>query len=232
MPMWSRRVPESSTKTCSSRAPGSARTRTPRRGTSAPTTLEPAAFAGPFTIPRPGEFGYNTWPANAWRTAGGANCWAGMTVDAQRGVVYVPLGSASPDFYGGGRLGADLFANSLLALDAATGQRRWHFQTVHHDLWDRDLPAAPNLVNVTRDGRRVPAIAQITKSGFVYVFDRDSGRPLFPVEERPMPPSDLKGEQAWPTQPIPLQPAPFARQTIAEADLNEAALARFRTLRP
>ena len=183
------------------------------------------------TIPRPGEFGYNTWPANAWRTAGGANCWAGMTVDAQRGVVYVPLGSASPDFYGGGRLGADLFANSLLALDAVTGQRRWHFQTVHHDLWDRDLPAAPNLVNVTRDGRRVPAIAQITKSGFVYVFDRDSGRPLFPVEERPMTPSDLKGEQAWPTQPIPLQPAPFARQTIAEADLNEAALARFRTLR-
>ena len=158
------------------------------------------------TIPRPGEFGYDTWPRGAWRTAGGANSWAGMTVDTLRGIVYIPTGSATPDFYGGARLGADLFANTLLALDAATGMRRWHFQTVHHDLWDRDLPAAPNLVTVTREGRRVDAVAQITKSGFVFVFDRDRGTPLFPVEERPVPASDLRGEFAWPTQPVPLEP--------------------------
>jgi len=190
------------------------------------------------TIPHPGEFGYDTWPKDAWRTAGGANSWAGMTVDTRRGVVYVPTGSASPDFYGGGRLGADLFANTLLALDAQTGTRRWHFQTVHHDLWDRDLPAAPNLLSVTRDGQRVDAIAQITKSGFVFLFDRDKGTPLFPVEERPVPPSDLRGEQAWPTQPIPQRPAPFARQAMADSDLADfsasahaAALRRFHTLR-
>ncbi|HEX2781644.1 MAG TPA: PQQ-binding-like beta-propeller repeat protein [Gemmatimonadaceae bacterium] len=190
------------------------------------------------TIPRPGEFGSESWPAGAWRTAGGANSWAGMSVDTARGIVYVPTGSATPDFYGGSRIGANLFANTLLALDAATGARRWHFQTVHHDLWDRDLPAAPNLLTVERDGRRVDAVAQITKSGFVFLFDRESGAPLFPVEERPVPPSDLAGEQAWPTQPIPLKPAPFARQTLGEADLatrspesHAALLARFRTLR-
>ena len=189
------------------------------------------------TIPRPGEYGYTTWPPDAWRTAGGANSWAGMTVDVPRGVVYVPTGSATPDFYGGARTGADLFANSLLALDAATGTRRWHFQTVHHDLWDRDLPAAPNLVAVTRQGKRVSAVAQITKSGFVFLFDRTSGMPLFPVEELPVPASDLRGEHAWPTQPIPLQPAPFARQAVVETALttlspaaHTAALARFRRL--
>ena len=191
------------------------------------------------TIPRPGEFGYDTWPADEWRTAGGANSWAGMTLDSARGVVYVPTGSATPDFYGGDRVGANLFANSLLALDARTGKLLWHFQTVHHDLWDRDLPAAPNLVTVSRDGRNVDAVAQITKSGFVFLFDRASGTPLFSVEERPVPASDLVGEQAWPTQPIPVKPAPFARQSIAEADLTDltpsahaAALRRFRTLRP
>jgi quinoprotein glucose dehydrogenase len=190
------------------------------------------------TIPRPGEPGYETWPADAWKTAGGANSWAGMSVDAGRGIVYIPTGSATPDFYGGDRIGEDLFANTLLALDARTGKRIWHFQTVHHDLWDRDLPAAPNLVSVTRGGRRVDAVAQITKSGFVFLFDRDSGNPLFPVEERAVPPSDLHGEQAWPTQPFPLTPAPFARQSFTEADLTEltpvahaAALQRFRTLR-
>ena len=191
------------------------------------------------TIPHPGEVGAETWPADAWKTAGGANSWAGMSVDTKRGIVYIPTGSATPDFYGGARIGANLFANTLLALDAATGRRLWHFQTVHHDLWDRDLPAAPNLVTVRHDGRRIEAVAQITKSGFVFLFDRVSGHPLFPVEERAVPASDLHGEQTWPTQPIPSKPAPFARQSMTEADLtelspaaHEAALRRWRTLRP
>jgi len=182
------------------------------------------------TIPHPGEFGYDTWPAGAWQSAGGANSWAGMTIDTARGVVYVPTGSATPDFYGGDRIGANLFANSLLALDAQTGKRLWHFQTVHHDLWDRDLPAAPNLVTVTRGASRVDAVAQIAKSGFVFLFDRQSGTPLFEVEERAVPPSDLRGEQAWPTQPFPVKPAPFARQAMAESDVTD--LTRFRSLRP
>ena len=182
------------------------------------------------TIPHPGEFGYETWPAGAWQTAGGSNSWAGLSVDTARGIVYVPTGSATPDFYGGARIGANLFANSLLALDAATGKRLWHFQTVHHDLWDRDLPAAPNLVTVTRGGVRVDAVAQIAKSGFVFLFDRQSGKPLFDVEEHAVPASDLRGERAWPTQPFPLKPAPFARQTITAADVTEQ-LQRFRTLR-
>ena len=190
------------------------------------------------TIPRPGELGYDTWPADAWKTAGGANSWPGMSLDAARGIVYIPTGSATPDFYGGARIGQNLFANTLLALDARSGTRIWYFQTVHHDVWDRDLPAAPNLLQVTRDGARVDAIAQITKSGFVFVFDRRTGKPLFPVEERAVPGSDLNGERTWPTQPIPLSPAPFARQSITESDLTDltpsaraAALNRFRTLR-
>ncbi len=190
------------------------------------------------TIPRPGETGYDTWPVDAWKTAGGANSWAGMSVDVDRGIVYVPTGSATPDFYGGARRGANLFANTLLALDAETGRRIWHFQTVHHDLWDRDLPAAPNLLTVVRDGKRVDAVAQITKSGFVFLFDRASGNPLFPIEERAAPRSDLTGEETWPTQPIPLAPAPFARQSMSEADITDltasahaAAVERFRTLR-
>jgi quinoprotein glucose dehydrogenase len=190
------------------------------------------------TIPQPGEPGAETWPNDAWRSAGGANSWPGMSLDAARGVVYVPTGSATPDFYGGERLGANLYANSLLALDAATGKRIWHYQTVHHDVWDRDLPAAPNLVTLTRDGRRVDALAQITKSGFVFVLDRATGQPLFPVEERPVPTSDVTGETTWPTQPFPTKPAPFARQGMSEDDVTDlspdahaAALARFRTLR-
>jgi quinoprotein glucose dehydrogenase len=190
------------------------------------------------TIPRPGELGYDTWPPDAWKTAGGANSWAGMSVDVARGIVYIPTGSATPDFYGGDRIGANLFANTLLAVDARTGKRLWHFQTVHHDLWDRDLPAAPNLLRVMRGGRRVDAVAQITKSGFVFLFDRVSGNSLFPIEERPMPTSDLHGEQTWPTQPIPLTPASFVRQSITEADLTTltpsaltAAQRRFHTLR-
>src|SRR5438477_7461911 len=191
------------------------------------------------TIPHPGEPGYDTWPADAWKTAGGANSWAGMTVDTARGIVYVPTGSATPDFYGGDRAGANLFASSLLALDARTGKRLWHFQSVHHDIWDRDLPAAPNLLTLTSGGRRVDAIAQIAKSGFVFLFDRESGRPLFPIEERAVPASALGGEQAWPTQPFPSKPTPFARQSMREADLTElspnahaAARARFHALRP
>lgn len=183
------------------------------------------------TIPHAGEFGYDTWPPGAWQTAGGANSWGGMSVDTARGIVYVPTGSATPDFYGGARVGANLFANSLLALDAATGKRLWHFQTVHHDLWDRDLPAAPNLVTVTRDGSPVEAVAQITKSGFVLLFDRTSGKPLFDVVERVVPPSDLRGEQAWPTQPFPVKPAPFARQSMREADVTPSERRRFRLLR-
>ena len=183
------------------------------------------------TIPWPAEYGYDTWPPAAFKTAGGANSWAGMTVDTARGIVYIPTGSATPDFYGAERVGANLFANSLLALDATTGKRLWHFQTVHHDLWDRDLPAAPNLVTVTRDGSRVEAVAQITKSGFVFLFDRTSGRPLFDVVERAVPASDLHGEQAWPTQPFPVKPAPFARQAIREADVTASERRRFRSLR-
>lgn len=181
------------------------------------------------TIPHPGELGYDTWPAEAWRTAGGGNSWPGMSVDVKRDIVYIPTGSATPDFYGGARIGADLFANSLVALDAATGKRIWHFQTVHHDLWDRDLPAAPNLVTIRQSGQRVDAVAQIAKSGFVFVFDRASGKPLFPIEERAVPPSDLRGEQAWPTQPFPLKPAPFARQALTDSDVVDRK--RFQTLR-
>jgi quinoprotein glucose dehydrogenase len=181
------------------------------------------------TIPHPGELGYDSWPADAWQTAGGANSWPGMSVDVTRGIVYIPTGSATPDFYGGARIGANLFANSLLALDAATGKRLWHFQTVHHDLWDRDLPAAPNLVTLAQGGRRIDAVAQIAKSGFVFVFDRASGTPIYPIEERAVPASDLRGEQAWATQPFPVKPAPFARQVMSDSDVVDRK--RFQTLR-
>ena len=190
------------------------------------------------TIPRPGEVGYETWPPDAWRSAGGANSWPGLALDVARGIVYVPTGSASPDFWGGDRIGANLFANSLLALDAATGRRLWHFQTVHHDILDRDLPAAPSLTTLVRNGKSVDVVAQIAKTGFVFVFDRTNGTPLFPIEEKPVPASDIPGDVAWPTQPIPAKPAPFARQQITDNDLTDvspeahaAVLARFRTLR-
>jgi quinoprotein glucose dehydrogenase len=173
------------------------------------------------TIPHPGEFGHETWPEGAWEWAGGANCWAGMSVDEVRGVVYVPTGSAAFDFWGGNRKGANLFANSVLALQADTGRRIWHFQVVRHDLWDRDLPAPPNLVTLRREGRRVDAVAQVTKSGHVFLFDRDSGGPLFPIEERPYPESDLKEEETWPTQPLPLLPPPFARQAFRPEDATD-----------
>jgi quinoprotein glucose dehydrogenase len=168
------------------------------------------------TIPHPGEFGYDTWPRDAWKQSGAANNWAGMTVDRQRGIVYVPTGSAAMDFYGADRLGDDLFADCLIALKADTGQRLWHFQGVRHDLWDRDFPSPPVLLTVQRDGRRIDAVAQATKQGFVYLFDRSNGTPLFPIEYRKYPPSVMPGEVAAAEQPLPTKPAPYARQRLTE----------------
>jgi quinoprotein glucose dehydrogenase len=166
------------------------------------------------TIPHPGEFGYSSWPLNAWKTAGAANNWAGMALDPKRGIVYVPTGSAVFDFYGADRAGNDLFADTLLALDAKTGKRLWHFQGVHHDIWDRDFPSPPALLSVRHNGRCVDAIAQTTKQGYLYIFDRSNGKPLFPIEERPYPASEVPGEVASPTQPFPTMPAPFTRQML------------------
>ncbi|MEX2593798.1 MAG: PQQ-binding-like beta-propeller repeat protein [Anditalea sp.] len=172
------------------------------------------------TIPKPGEFGHETWPEDSFLHAGGANSWAGMSLDEDRGIVYVPTGSASFDFWGGKRHGENLFANSVLALNAENGNRIWHFQTVHHDLWDRDLPAPGNLVRIEQEGRKVDALAQITKSGFVFLFDRETGEPLFPIEEKPVPASDLVGEQTWATQPFPVKPPPFVRQRFTDEDIT------------
>jgi quinoprotein glucose dehydrogenase len=172
------------------------------------------------TIPQPGEFGYETWPAEAWKKIGGANSWAGMSVDLERGLVFASTGSASFDFYGGNRPGQNLFANCVLALDAETGKRKWHFQTIHHDIWDRDLPAPPILVMVNHHGEKKDAVAQVTKTGLVFLLDREDGKPLFPVEEIPVPPSDLEGEQAWATQPIPVKPPPYARQVFTADMIN------------
>jgi glucose dehydrogenase len=172
------------------------------------------------TIPHPGEFGYDTWPKDAWKTSGAANNWAGMALDAQRGIVYVPTGSAAMDFYGGDRAGDNLFADCVLALNAQTGERIWHFQEVKHDIWDRDLPAPPVLLTVKRNGRKVDAIAQTTKQGVVYVFDRTNGKPLFPIEYKKFPASNVPGEVASGEQPFPAKPAPYARQRVTEADLT------------
>jgi glucose dehydrogenase len=173
------------------------------------------------TIPRPGEFGYETWPKDAWQRAGAANNWAGMSLDAERGIVYVPTGSPVFDFYGADRVGDDLFADTLLALDAQTGKRLWHFQGVHHDIWDRDFPSPPALVSVKRDGKRIDAVAQTTKQGFLFLFDRTTGKPLFPIEERSFPASAIPGEVTARTQPVPLAPVPFARQLLTEDLLTE-----------
>jgi len=174
------------------------------------------------TIPYPGEKGYDTWDDTAaYRHLGGANTWSGFALDEERGIVFAPIGSASFDFYGGRRLGNDLFADCVVALDAATGKLIWHFQTVHHDVWDRDPPTAPVLVTVKKDGRTIPAVAQVTKSGFIFLLDRLTGQPLYPVEERPVADSsELKGERLSPTQPYPTVLPSFARQTISVADLN------------
>lgn len=172
------------------------------------------------TIPHPGEFGYETWPPDAWKYSGAANNWAGMALDAKRGIVYVPTGSAAFDFYGENRIGDDLFANSLIALNAATGERLWHFQGVKHDLWDRDFPAPPALVTLNRDGKQVDAVAQTTKQGFVYLFDRVTGDPFFPIEYKKYPASTVPGEVAAAEQPLPTKPAPFARQLLTEEMLT------------
>ena len=190
------------------------------------------------TIPHPGEFGYTSWPKNAWKYSGAANNWAGMARDPGRGFVYVPTGSAAFDFYGANRRGDDLFADCLIALDAGTGWRLLHFQGVRHDLWDRDFPAPPALVTITRNGKRIDAVAQTTKQGFVYLFNRVTGQPLFPIEYRKVPPSNVPGEVAAAEQPFALEPAPFARQRLTAAMLTERtpaahrwAVAEFRKFR-
>lgn len=190
------------------------------------------------TIPLPGEPGYETWPPDAYKYAGGVNNWAGMALDSKRGMVFMSLGSPTYDFYGADRIGANLYGNCVLALDAATGKHVWHYQTVHHDIWDYDLPSPPNLVKIKKDGKETDAVVQVSKQGFVFVLNRETGEPLFPIEERPVPKSNLPGEEAWPTQPFPVLPKPFARQLITEEDLTdfspadrEAVLKRFRSLR-
>jgi len=172
------------------------------------------------TIPRPGELGHESWEGDAWKERTGANVWSIMSVDAERGLVFLPIGSASYDFYGGDRKGLGLFSNCLVALDAATGKLVWYYQMVHHDIWDYDMPAQPVLITVRRDGRGIPAIAQVTKMGFVFILDRVTGKPLFPVEERAVPKSDVPGEAAWPTQPFPVKPPPLVRQSFSEGDIS------------
>ncbi len=174
------------------------------------------------TIPYPGEPGYETWEdKDAWKHVGGANAWSGFSLDEKRGLLFVPTGSAVYDFYGGKRLGANLYANSLIALDAATGKYKWHFQFMHHDLWDKDLPTPPALVTLNIDGKKVDAVAQPTKNGMVYVFERETGKPVFDIKEVPVDTvSLLAGEKPWPTQPIPTKPAPFVRQSLSPNDIN------------
>lgn len=172
------------------------------------------------TIPQKGEPGYETWPNDPGLNRGGANCWAGMALDPARGILFVPTGSAAFDFYGGNRPGQNLYANCLLALDAATGTLKWHFQFVHHDIWDRDLPAPPVLMTLHSGSKPVDVVVQTTKYGYVYVFNRETGEPAFPIVETPVPGSTLAGEQAWPTQPLPSAPAPYARQTFGPEDIN------------
>ena len=168
------------------------------------------------TIPQPGEFGHETWLNSGWKDRTGVNVWSMMSVDAKRGMVFLPIGSASYDFYGGDRPGNNLFANSVVALDARTGKRVWHYQLIHHDLWDYDLPAMPMLVTI--DGK--DAVVQVTKSAFVFVFDRATGKPVFPIEERPVPQSEVPGEKTSPTQPFPLKPPPLARTMVTAKDLS------------
>jgi glucose dehydrogenase len=172
------------------------------------------------TVPRPGEFGYETWPKDFWKRSGGGINWSELTIDEKRGIAYIPTGTGKWDFYGADRKGTNLFANSVIALDARTGKRLWHFQTVHHDLWDYDLPTGPKLLTIRHDGRNVDVVIQPSKQGFLYVLDRVTGQPIWPMEERPVPKSDVPGEESWPTQPFPARPPPFARQALTEKDVN------------
>ncbi len=186
------------------------------------------------TIPHPGEFGYETWPKDAWKYAGGANTWSEFAIDEKRGIAYFPLGSPTYDLYGADRIGTNLFGNSLLALDARTGKRLWHYQTVHHDLWDYDLVTGPKLLTVRHDGKPVDIVAQPGKTGFLYVFNRVTGEPLWPIEERPVPQSDVPGEQSWPTQPYPTKPPAFGIQKFGVDQINpyldDAEKARIRDI--
>lgn len=189
------------------------------------------------TIPHPGEFGYESWPKDAWKYTGSANNWVGMALDEKRGIVYAPTGSAASDFYGGDRAGDNLFANALLALNAETGKRIWHFQAVKHDIWDRDFPSPPNLVTIKRNGKLIDAVAQTTKQGWLYLFDRATGKPLFPIEYKNYPASSVPGEITAKTQPLPTKPAPFSRQALTEnlltnrtPEAQQWAVERFRTL--
>jgi quinoprotein glucose dehydrogenase len=183
------------------------------------------------TIPHPGEFGYETWSPDSWKTSGGANCWGGMSVDEKRGLVYVATGSPTFDFWGGDRKGMNLFGNCVLCLNAETGKRVWHFQTVHHDLFDWDLPCAPNLVTVLHNGRPRDAVAQVAKTGWIYLLDRVTGEPLYPIEERPVPKSTVPGEESWPTQPHVTNPPAFSRQHFGKAELVKLPGANFDKLR-
>ena len=172
------------------------------------------------TVPQPGETGHESWEEDAWKDRTGANVWSLMSLDTERGLVFLPIGSASYDFYGADRKGMDLFSNCLVALEAASGKLMWYYQMVHHDIWDYDMPAQPVLITVRRNGREIPAVAQVTKMGFVFILDRLTGKPLFPVEERPVPKSDVPGEAPWPTQPFPLKPPALVRQSFSEADIS------------
>jgi len=190
------------------------------------------------TVPQAGEFGTDTWDEESWKVTGHTNVWAPMTLDERRGLLYLPVSTPSNDFYGGKRPGANLFAETLVCLDAATGVRKWHFQTVHHGIWDYDLPSPPNVVTIKPEGRAVDAVVQLTKQGLVFVFDRVSGKPVWPIEERPVPASDMPGERAWPTQPFPTKPPAIAEQGATEldaidftADLHAAAVAELKKLR-
>lgn len=172
------------------------------------------------TIPYPGEFGYDTWPADAWKRSGGANAWGGFTLDQERGMVFFGTGSPTYDHWGGDRIGQNLFGNCIIALNAATGERIWHYQVVHHDIWDYDIPCPPNLVTVKKEGKEIDAVAQPTKMGHLFVLDRETGEPLYPLQELPVPVSDIPGEESWPTQPFPPPGLRYARQTFTEADIT------------
>jgi quinoprotein glucose dehydrogenase len=174
------------------------------------------------TIPQPGEFGNDTWQNDSWSFSGHTNVWAPMTLDEARGLLYLPVTTPSNDFYGGRRPGANLFAESLVCLDANTGVRKWHYQLIHHGLWDYDNPSPPNLVTIRPNGRPVDAVVQLTKQGFAFVFDRVSGEPVWPIEERKVPPSDVDGEHAWPTQPFPTKPPAFTEQGVTLEDAFDA----------
>ncbi len=173
------------------------------------------------TVPRPGQFGYETWPEDAWTRVGGTNNWAGMSLDAKRGWVFVSTGSPAFDYWGGDRKGQNLFGNCVIALDAKTGERKWHYQVVHHDIWDYDLPAQPALITMQHEGRTIDAVAQVTKQSFIFFLDRDTGKPIFPVEERKMKPSAIPGEELWPTQPYPTKPPPLSRIEIPREDVSD-----------